>query len=693
MARKEQAPEHEAADDAALAANPEKVGGWISLVSWLLALGWLGAVAAFAYGALGLEALQNLATPMLAGGALLAVMPALFILFAASAAREGAKSRAQARALSIAAQRMLAPAPGAEAAARRLGVAVRGEIAALDRALDQTLQKLRDVETVIARQTMAVDHAAGAAQAGARHMISGLERERSELLQIADDLNTQAGLIGEAISRHTRLISDAARLAEAEVRAADEALDTRLSSFGAAAALIADRTQALTSASQATADSALRLETALSSALDALAEATSLTDTARKSAEAATFAASNTAGALRDTTQRAIEDAKRAADAIRAEAASVEREGVKAMERLRESAQTARSDFRGLKSEPTPPSPAFRDEPPAPRRAADPVRPVDAGFAESLNARTPQPAPRGPAPASETSRWTWREVLAAIDEEPPAARPPAPARMPEPRASQPRASEPRPAEQPPIVRFTDPRPRAPAQPPEPTHSASTRTRFFDQRLTDARTRGGGFGFGGAGREPQRPIEPPAPEPRFTDARRAPPPADPLAAANRDADAAGRWTGARQPETSTDAARAAVSRDAHARGFSERGFGERGHFEMAGERARPVQTSPALALLDQAGLRVGELFPSAAIERIAQKAKNGTQARRRAVREAAADAVLRLAEHLDANAQARADAGAFLKAEGARIAEQLGRGKAALDSETVRAFLLIDAAAA
>jgi hypothetical protein len=687
MARHEQAPERDAADDAVTVPNPEKVGGRISVAAWLLALGWLGAVGAFAYGALGLEALQKLQTPLLTGGALMAVMPALLILFAASAAREGAKSRAQARALSIAAERMLAPAPGAEAAARRLGVAVRGEIAALDRALDQTLQKLRDVETVIARQTLAVDHAAGAAQAGARHMISGLERERAELLQIADDLNNQAGLIGEAIGRHTRLISDAARLAEAEVRAADEALDTRLSSFGAAAALIADRTQALTSASQATADSALRLETALSSALDALAEATSLTDTARKSAEAATFAASNTAGALRDTTARAIDDAKRAADTIRAEAASVEREGVKALERLRETAQSARGDFRGLKSDPgAAPAPAYPEEPPAPRRAAEPVRPADAGFAETLNARTPQPAPRAPAPASESSRWTWREVLAAIDEEPAVARTPATARLPEPRPPEPRS-----AEQPPVARFSDPRPTAPAQPQEPSHSASTRTRFFDQRLTDARARGGGgFGFGGGGREPPRATDP---EPRLPEARRAAPPADPPPPIHRDADAAGRWTSARQPEASTDAARAAVSRDAQARGFSERGFGERGHFEQPQERARLVQTSPALALLDQAGLRVGELFPAAAIERIAQKAKNGTQARRRAVREAAADAVLRLAEHLDANAQARADAGAFLKSEGARIAEQLGRGKAALDSETVRAFLLIDAAAA
>ena len=42
-------------------------------------------------------------------------------------------------------------------AARRLGISVRGEIAALDRSLSETLSKLQAVETVVARQTQAVD--------------------------------------------------------------------------------------------------------------------------------------------------------------------------------------------------------------------------------------------------------------------------------------------------------------------------------------------------------------------------------------------------------------------------------------------------------------------------------------------------------------------------------------------------------
>src|SRR5262249_34678345 len=157
----------------------------------------------------------------------------------------------------------------------------------LERAIDQALGKAKEVEQLIARQTLSMDSAVSAAATGANQMVTGMERERSALLQIAEDLNSQAGLIGNSISRHSQLIADAARAAESEIRTADDALDSRISTFGAAAALIAERTGALTQAAQASAQSALKLESVLGGALDALTKATTLTDAARQSAEAA----------------------------------------------------------------------------------------------------------------------------------------------------------------------------------------------------------------------------------------------------------------------------------------------------------------------------------------------------------------------------------------------------------------------
>ncbi|HVK79374.1 MAG TPA: hypothetical protein VM915_02070, partial [Verrucomicrobiae bacterium] len=87
-----------------------------------------------------------------------------------------------------------------------------------------------------------------------------------------------------------------------------------------------------------------------------------------------------------------------------------------------------------------------------------------------------------------------------------------------------------------------------------------------------------------------------------------------------------------------------------------------------------------------------VFSPSALERIAQRSRGGTQARRRAVRDAAPDATHRLADFLTRDAHANQEAMLFLRNEGMRIAELIGRGRAAMNAEATRAFLLIDAAA-
>ena len=342
----------------------------------------------------GAAKLDPVAITMLAAAA---VLPALMVWLAGAAAREGVRARYEAKRLADAAADLINPSARAEVQARRLAQAVRGEITGLDRALEQTIARLHEVEASISRQTHAVNSIAAQAKSGANSMITGLEHERSELLRIADDLNGQAALIGQAISRHTHSIAESARIAEAEVRAADELLESRIHSFGAAAALISDRTHALTGAAAASADSALRLETALSVALDTLARATNLTEAARQSADAATMAANSTAGALHDATTRAIEDARRAADMIRGEAATVEREADRAMGKLRDAAENARTAARAARTAvepadaPKPPK-AERRMPSFSRGPAEVARPAPPQVTPPLPPEPPPPA-------------------------------------------------------------------------------------------------------------------------------------------------------------------------------------------------------------------------------------------------------------------------------------------------------------
>lgn len=543
-------------------------GAGISVFAFIVAGLWVIGAGVAAYALMGPGGTQSITLVQGAAIGAAVFFPALMAIFSGVAARDSARARAEAQRLADAADRLLNPERSAEEAARQLAMTVRGEISTLDQALEKTLARLQDVEGQIARQAQAVDNMADQARAGAGQMISGMEREREELLRISQELTSHAHTIGDSISRHTSSISEAARVAEAEVRAADQALDHRLTSFGAAAALISDRTHGLSSAAQASADSALRLEQALSNALDILAKATNLTDAARQSAEAATLAANSTAGAVRDTTHRAIDDAKRAADLIRNEAVNVEREAAVALERLRDAADAARSAAIGAReavedeapqqarprvrrrSEPQEPSydNSWRDEP-DPLDTPPRARRDDAMFGE----RQERPIER-PRQESTPGDWTWRDLLSNVED---------------------------------------------------------------------------------GAAPQAPP-----------VRGSTPAEDPVAHLRR------RIT---QPRTGAPAL-------------------------------------PIIETIEQSGLRMDDVFSPSALERIAQRSRGGTQARRRAVRDAAPDATHRLADFLTRDAHANQEAMLFLRNEGLRIAELIGRGRAAMNAEATRAFLLIDAAA-
>lgn len=525
-------------------------GGLVWILGLAVGVLWLIGASVAALALVGVDGLAQASALEWGAMAAAIVLPSVMSVFSGLAARDSANARAEARRLADAAERLLNPERSAEEAARQLAMTVRGEIGSLDRALEATLARLQDVEGKINHQARLVDDMAHRAKAGANQMIAGMEREREELLRISQDLTKHAQTIGASISRHTQAISEAAKQAEMEVRAADQALDNRLTSFGAAAALISDRTSHLTSAAQASADSALRLEQALTNALEVLAKATNLTDAARQSAEAASLAASSTAGAVRETTDIAIENAKRAAEFIRREASGVENEAVAAMERLRAAAEAARAAAADARTA------IEEDAGPATRRRARSAEPqrdsYDASWRRDPDPLDSAPPPRakrdGPVQDGAGGAWTWRDLLSSVDNQ------------------------------------------------------------------DA--------------------------PRRDD-----------------------------PQEASPARRRAAS----------------------APRAEPPSL-PVTAVLERAGVNLDEVFSPSALERIAQRARSGSEARRRAVQDAAPLAARDLAMHLAADAADNDEALQFLRSEGARIAELISRGRASMNAPATRVFLLLDAAA-
>jgi hypothetical protein len=586
--------------------KPDKPGALLGNLSMILAGLWVVGFAAGALVLMGPDRMSRLSVLEILALIGCSLGPAVMVWFTGAAAREGVHARNEARRLADAADRLMKPHESAIDSGRRLADSLRDEVAVLDRALDQTLSRLADIQGVISGQVQAVNQMAAMAKSGAGRMISGMERERAELLKISQDLTTQSQLIGDSISRHTRSIAESTKQVETELRSADNALDNRMSSFGAAAALITDRTQALTSAAQASADSALRLETALSNALDVLAKATNLTEAARQSADDAAGAANATADTVHHSSGRAVEEAKRAAEIIRAEAASIEREAAAAMERLREAAEAAHEAAASA------------------RQAADEnARSGRAMRTAAYAQRPPEPPPERPIERNHSADLAppgWR-----VD--PPAPRPR-------------RGQEPPPRREPP--------------------------QSFDR---DVR------------RAPRAPEPRPEPEIHLED--------EPAERPNGN----GAWTW-RELLSNIDEGQGASAPprrnpadDPVARLAQSVGGGARnGH---AAASSAPIQVAH---VIEEAGLRLPDVFSASGLDRISQRSRSGTQARRRAVTDAAPDAVRRLREHLSRADSANQQALEFLRADGARIADLLARGRAAMSADATRAFLLIDAAA-
>jgi hypothetical protein len=593
-----------------------------------MAAGWLWLIGAAAglYAALGLERILDLGVFEAVALGCGAALPAVLIWLAGAAAQEAARARAEARRLAEAADMLFNPAPSAEAGARRLAVAVRGEITALDRAMEQALAKVAALDQVISGHARTVGDTTRAAEDGALRLTSTLENEHHVMARIANELNAQIGAIGDAMARHAERVGQASASARSEVQSAEEALEARLSSFAAAAALIGERTRGLSGAAADSADSAQRLEKALEGALEMLARATSLTDAARQSAEQASLAANATAGAVRETTARAVEDARRAAEHIRAQAQRTNplagsHSAAREAPPLAEPRGAARRD-----SAPQQPRRSLSSLfGPRPARAASPPPP-------------PPPEPRQAALEDEGARrlvrdktppGTFRE--GASSDEPVDA-----ARSPTPNAARREGT------------LFNERSRSPAwndlDVPGPWAGEEGSGAEWTWKDVLARAE--------AGEAAVEAEDPAAPRPR------------------PDAD---------EPSARSLWSATALEEDAVAR--LSRLLGP----------ARQEQTLPAAALVERAGLRLEEIFSDAALDRIAHRARSGSQARRRAVRDAAGDAVERLSALISHDPQARKEAAGFLSREGARIAELLGRGRASMGAAATRAFLLLDAA--
>jgi hypothetical protein len=217
------------------AAEPAPAGWPIYLVALAVSVLWALAPIAYAVGyRKGVAPLTN-DTFGLAVFALLAVGPAVFVWGAAYMIRQGQKLAHEARRAKAMAEAMLSPALAAAARAGDVVQGVRAEIERAGAAADEARDGLLALRDALALETEKLSDTTAQSVRTAQELTGALGRERSEMSALGHTLDAQATKVTDAIAASARMVSDAAELADTQLREAEAQLSARAADLAATA--------------------------------------------------------------------------------------------------------------------------------------------------------------------------------------------------------------------------------------------------------------------------------------------------------------------------------------------------------------------------------------------------------------------------------------------------------------------------
>jgi len=213
----------------------EPGGGFIYFLAVAATLLWVGGLTAYTLG------LRSHAGPfederfaVLVLG-LLCAAPVGLIWIGAFAFHQGMRLLGETRRLQVLSDKMLGPAALAAARAGSAVNAIRNEIdSAAETAEHARLQLLSLRDTLSQESDRLIELAAGAAR-DASGLLHNLGRERQEFGLLSGQLQSRVGEIGDAITRHARMVTEASDLAQTQIQEAEAALAARAADLAAAA--------------------------------------------------------------------------------------------------------------------------------------------------------------------------------------------------------------------------------------------------------------------------------------------------------------------------------------------------------------------------------------------------------------------------------------------------------------------------
>jgi hypothetical protein len=233
-------PNNDAAPDpaptsatAAPAANPPRRDEGLGfakhayLVAGVAAVVWAGALWAFVagfqtrYGAFAYTPLQIVA---LLG---ISALPATFMLLSAFALRQGAQLAAETRRARTLADEMVLPVALAADHAGGAADSVRREIERIAASAAAARDELLALREVVGVESQGLAASAADVEGSARRLAGAIEQERQQLEGVARALQTQSEDVVQTFGRQGQAVTNAADLAETQLRQAEAALAAR----------------------------------------------------------------------------------------------------------------------------------------------------------------------------------------------------------------------------------------------------------------------------------------------------------------------------------------------------------------------------------------------------------------------------------------------------------------------------------
>ncbi|MDB5477383.1 MAG: hypothetical protein JWP49_2894, partial [Phenylobacterium sp.] len=167
--------------------------------------------------------------------AMLSIGPAVFVWGAAYMIRQAQKLAYESKRAKAMADDMLSPALSAAARTGHVVQGVRDEIVRAGAAAEEARDTLLALRDALALETEKLAETTAQSVRTAQELAGTLGRERSEMGELSQTLDAQAAKVADVITQQARMVSDAAELADGQLREAEAQLSARAADLAAAA--------------------------------------------------------------------------------------------------------------------------------------------------------------------------------------------------------------------------------------------------------------------------------------------------------------------------------------------------------------------------------------------------------------------------------------------------------------------------